>query len=191
MAFDPNLLAAALGDPTIAAMDDADAAVALSEAILTPQPNPVTVTSLAAAWGFPKLVAAMAAFQSVAASGGANGAEASALLAILSGPGFSASNPQVPSLIPVFVGFANGAITEQDATNAIFVTSYRCGGTVQAQDVNTARSAITLQSGYAVARRLAASQYNAAMNWLDQQSQSGLSAPDTAALLSFLSTVSS
>jgi hypothetical protein len=137
-----QLLQQAIADPTIASLSDADAATALSAPILTPITTRITITTLAGVWGLAKTAACLAAFQAVVAGGGTNGAEAAALLAMLNGPGFDATDPQVQALIPTFVGLANGAITTEDATNALNTTSYRCGGIVAASDVTAARATI-------------------------------------------------
>lgn len=140
--FDPNALDAALSDPALSGLTDQQAADALSAPVLTPRSGRVTVTTLAAAdcWGFAKAAAALAAFEQVAAAGGSNGAAARALLSILQGPGFDASDPQAAQMAPTFVGLSGGAITSDDARAALYLPpTYRAGGPVSAADVAASR----------------------------------------------------
>lgn len=150
-----SVIAALNARPDLASDSDADAAAALNAAILTPRPGVrITLAYLAdsSVWGFAKAAAAQAALQAAAAAGGSNGAQAAAVLAMLGGSGFNPADPQIATLLPGIVALCGGAITTQDATNAMFTTSYAAGTPdVQTADVTLARKAIVFEAAKAVA----------------------------------------
>ena len=189
MAANQQLIIVALqGNPALAtqaATDPTTVAATLSVPVLTLRTTPITITTLAGVnvWGFAKATAALAAFSAVAASGGINGAQASALLAILNGDGLNAADPQIAALAPAFVAFSGGALTPADVITALNTSSYPCGDVVQASDVTAALATITNTAAIENLRRWLSDGYTAASGLIDASVISSSPAPSHAAIL--------
>jgi hypothetical protein len=174
----------------IAAMTDANAATAINAPILTPRTNPITIVFLAGStiWGFAKTSAFQAAMQAVIAAGGSNGAQAETLLAIVSGTGFDATDPQVQGLGPTFVAMSGGVIAAADVTLALNTTSYLVGtGNVQTADVTAARAQLALQVSAMAVQAAWASAYNAGVATIQAGIASG-TVPTLAQLVAGIAT---
>lgn len=189
MSVTPALLAA-LTDPTIAAMSDADAATALSTPTYTPRTEPITLTTLSgtAVWGFQKAVAFHAALQAVAAgTDAANAALATTLLKMLEGPGFFATDPQVSAMVPTFVALGGGTVTADDGNLAIGIPTYAAGGPVAVADVTAARAQMAHDAAWNALNNLRFAQEQGRsdkLNWLQQNPSTPLPA-DLAGLDAF------
>jgi hypothetical protein len=151
--------------PANTGLSDADAAAGASAPIYTPRTTPVTITTLAGydSWGFAKATAALAAFQAVANTGGANGAQAALLIAILTGPGLLASDPQVATLANSFVAMSGGALVDSDVPLALNTASYLAGQIVQASDVTAARAQMAFAASIIPLQNQIISFYNSAI----------------------------
>jgi hypothetical protein len=162
----------------LASLGDADAATALNRPNpLVLRPGSVTITTLAGSdvWGFAKATAALAAFQTVASAGGANGATAAALIAVLTGPGFLTSDPQVAMLGLTFVGLSGGVLVDADVTTAIYLPpTYPCGTPdVTTQQVTTARGAIAFTAQKQTLFQAGALVWNAWANAVESATSAG------------------
>ncbi len=186
MSFDQTKLNAALADPIIAALSDADAETVLSAPILTPRPDRITYTTLGAVWG-PVAAATFVAGMEQAIA--ANNPLAIYVDKLLSGPGFDATDPGTAPSAQKLVDA--GLCTADQVTAVLNNISYRCGDVVAASDVTTARAALARSAGFSAVYQLVANQYNAAIAWLDTQRTGGGSAPAAADVLAKLGTQTS
>lgn len=195
MSLNAQQLDAAVSDPEIAALSDADAATLLSTPILTPRTD-ITFKTLIAidVLGVSKTAVLKVALDNAVVASKAPGAdqatqiagaEVDLILSALAGPGFDATDPQAATLVPTFVALSDGAITNADAQKALNTISYRCGGVVVAADIAASRSRV---SGYAAMERLVINQYNAAIAWLASGQAAGTASPVAAAVLAKLGT---
>lgn len=150
MALDLNKLAQALRDPAITGKSDADAAAALSVPTLTLRTEPITYSTAGLALGALKAIGLTTALTALAAGTSPLAGPAKYVDALLSGPGFSASNPDVQTIGAEFV--ANSILSQADFTALLNTTSYRCGAVVTASDVATARAKIATDAAIAALR---------------------------------------
>lgn len=149
MSFTPQLLYTALADPAISVLDDADAATALN----VPLFNDFSVASLAAlidtrGLRAPLVFASQNSDQQVAGLAIAALGVINATYATI-----QTSNPAIATQMQtVLSGLVASAIFSTDDQTAILglCQHYRCGGTVQASDVTTARAYVAQQAIYQV-----------------------------------------
>lgn len=161
--FNPQLLAGALSDPTIAVLSDADAATALSAPIYAPNPNAITYATLGAAWGPTAAASFTAALTAAIAAGNALAIYVDKLLG---GTGFDATNAYAAPTAAQLV--TAGLCTAQQVQGVLYLPpTYRCGDVVQASDVTTARAAIAFQNSLNAIKQQWASAYNKGVAILD------------------------
>jgi hypothetical protein len=132
MPINPNLLNA-LTPTNIVAMSDADAATALSVPTYTPLTSPVTITSLGAAWGAIRAATVYATLKGIAASADPSAPLVSMVVAVLTGPGFDATNAQLVTA---------GVCTQAEAYAATCSVSYPLVAPVATADVTAARAVL-------------------------------------------------
>jgi hypothetical protein len=180
MSLNPAKLDAALADPAIAALSDADAATLLSSPILTPRPDRITYTTLGAVWGPAAAATFVAGMEAAIAAGNPLAIYVDKLLG---GPGFDATDPGTAPSAAQLV--SAGLCTGVQVTAVLNTISYRCGDVVAAADVAASRSRV---SGYAAMEQIVVNQYNAAIAWLASGQAAGTASPNTAAVLAKLGT---
>jgi hypothetical protein len=139
MPINPNLLNA-LTPTNIVAMSDADAATALSVPTYTPLTSPVTITSLGAAWGAIRAATVYATLKGIAASADPSAPLVSMVVAVLTGPGFDATNAQSQATIAQLV--TAGVCTQAEAYAATCSVSYPLVAPVATADVTAARAVL-------------------------------------------------
>ena len=142
-----------------AGLSDADAATLANAPVPATVGRPAYITSQLLAshgvWGIATFATVRAAMQAQIAAGGAAGAQAAALIALLDGQGINPADPQVAPVIAQFV--TSGLITQAqaDAVNAATTPTQLPlgpGVTVAAADVTLARGITANAAGNAAAR---------------------------------------
>lgn len=147
MTFDPQKLAVALIDPAVVPLPDADAAAAISAPVLTPKTGGITYKSAGASssLGATKAITLRATLLATIASPAAPAQLVAAcgyVHDLLSGPGFDASDPAVPTEAAMLIGA--GIISQPDANTLLYDTSYKAGGIVTTGDVAAARAVLAI-----------------------------------------------
>jgi hypothetical protein len=119
---------------SVANLSDADAATKLSAPVLTPRTQWITLTSLGSFWGVERLAAFIAYLRGMIAAGGASGALADAVLAVLAGTGCNPADPETAKAAAALV--LADACTEAEMKGVLYTIAQT---TVTEAEVHQAR----------------------------------------------------